>query len=141
METPHRELKQPSAAGSPPVTDEAEDPGKLTRISLQTKGLVEDVKSWVDLKLTLTQMEVEDKIDARVNRVVVGAVVGALGLLGLSFALVAASLGLGALAGHDAWGFLIVAGILILVTLLLLVIKPRIVNVTSRDGRSRKSDG
>ncbi len=119
-------------------TDEA---GKLTRISRESKGLVEDVKSWVELKMTLTQMDIEAQVDARLNRAIVGVIVGALGFLGLTFALVAASIGLGVWLGNGAWGFLIVAGALFLLTILLMILKPRFVDVAGNREKNRNTDG
>jgi hypothetical protein len=109
-----------------------EDPrnmGKIKRISYQSRGLVDDIKSWVDLRMTLTQMDIEAKVDARLNRAIVGGVVGGLAFLTLTFGLVAASLGIGAWLGHDAWGFLAVAGFLLVVTVILLLLKPRVIDL------------
>lgn len=108
--------------------------GKIKRISYQSKGLVDDVKSWVDLRMTLTQMDIEEKVDARLNRAIVGGVVGALAFLSLTFGLVAASLGLGAWLGHDAWGFLAVTGLLLVVTAILLLLKPRVIDLRNSKG-------
>ncbi len=112
-----------------------EPAGKIKLLSRETRGLVEDIKAWVELRMTLAQMDVEEKVDARINRAMVGAIVGALAFLGLTFALIAAALGLGTLFGHSAWGFLTVAGVLIIITVVLLAAKPRIVKVSS--GRAR----
>lgn len=82
---------------------------KVQRVAQHTQGLVEDLKSWVDLKITLTQMDLRDKMQARANDAALAAVMAVLGLMMLVFVCVAAALGLGTLLGHDAWGFLAVA--------------------------------
>ena len=85
---------------------------KVERIAQQSKGLFDDVRDWIDLKIKLTELEFREKIKARQDDIVTLAVVGFLGVMALVFLLVAAALGLGAWLGHPAWGFLIVTGIL-----------------------------
>ncbi len=106
----------------PEVVSEAETPGgpfskgakKVERIAQQSKGLFDDVKEWIDLKIKFTWLEVQAEINARKQDAVVGAILAFLGVLGLVFALIAGALGLGAWLGHPAWGFLIVTGVLFL---------------------------
>ena len=85
---------------------------KVERIAQESKGLFDDVRDWIDLKIKLTELEFREKIKARQDDIVTLAVVGFLGVMALVFLLVAAALGLGAWLGHPAWGFLIVTGIL-----------------------------
>jgi len=100
---------------------------KIERMSLQAKGLVDDVREWVDLKVKLVQVEIEDKIDEKVNQAVVAtALVVVLGLA-LVFALIALSLGLGTILGHSAWGFLSVAALLALSAGGIQIMKPRMI--------------
>ena len=124
------------------VDDHVDDsPGKIQRLSRETRGLVDDVKSWVELRMTLTQMDVEDRIDARINRAITGATVAAIGLLGVAFALVAAALALGSWLGHTGWGFLVVAGVLLLITGLLAAAKPRFFSVSSNNSKPTRNNG
>ncbi len=140
MEATERKLSA-SAETSDKRDPDPESSGKIRRLSRETRGLVEDVKSWVELRMTLTQMDVEDRIDARLNRAIVGTVVAAVGFLGLTFALVAGALALGSWLGHVAWGFLIVAGLLLLITVLLVALKPRVVSVSGNNAKSENGNG
>lgn len=88
---------------------------KVERIAQQSKGLFDDVKEWVDLKIKFTWLEIQAEIEARQQDVIFGAILVFVGLLALVFALVTGALGLGAWLGHPAWGFLIVTGLLLLV--------------------------
>ncbi len=87
---------------------------KVERIAQQSIELFDDIKEWIDLKIKFTWLEVEAKIDAKKKDVLVGALLGVLGVLGIVFALITSALGLGAWLGHPAWGFLIVTGLLFL---------------------------
>lgn len=127
MESVDREV--PQATGGSPLHSAGEG-GKLQRLSGHTKSLIEDVKAWAELKMTLTQIEIEETVDKRVNQAVTGAVVAALAGMAALFALTAAALGIGEWLGHPAWGFLIVAGFLIVITIIVRVMKPRVVDVT-----------
>lgn len=93
--------------------------GKIERITDQSKGLVDDITSWVELKLKLTQLEVQQKVEGKINEVVVKVIpLVFLALAGL-FLLVTAALGLGWWLGHPFWGFLIVTVVLGLVGVVL----------------------
>ncbi len=104
--------------------------GKLQRLSGHTKSLIEDVKAWAELKMTLTQIEIEETVDRRVNQAVTGAVMAALAGMAALFGLTAAALGIGEWLGHPAWGFLVVAGFLVVITIIVRLTKPRVVDVT-----------
>lgn len=69
---------------------------KMTRITEHSKGLVGDLTNWLELKMKLVQVEIEEKIDARVNQLVSVAIVAGIALLGVVFLLI--SLGMGAAA-------------------------------------------
>ncbi len=70
---------------------------KLERITQHTKGLGEDITSWVELKLKLTQIEIEEKVDARVNDLAANAIVAGFALMGAIFGLITLSMGIGAI--------------------------------------------
>ena len=116
-----------------------EDPSKIQRIGRQTKGLVEDVRSWVDLKMQLTQLEVEARVEEKINVAAIGAAVAAVGGLALVFLLVAASLGFGVWLGHPAWGFLLTGGVLLLMSVVLRLVRPHLVKLRKeQSGQSQK---
>ena len=39
----------------------------VQRVIQHSKGLVEDLQQWVELKVELTQLEIMEKVDARIN--------------------------------------------------------------------------
>ena len=79
---------------------------KVERIAQQSKGLIDDVKDWVDLKIQLLEMELQEKVFGYV-------VVGVVGVLALVFFFITIALGLGLWLGHPFWGFLIVTGVMV----------------------------
>ena len=79
---------------------------KVERIARQSKGLIDDVKDWVDLKIQLLEMELQEKVFGYV-------VVGVVGVLALVFLFITMALGLGMWLGHPFWGFLIVTGLMV----------------------------
>ncbi|MCB0719079.1 MAG: phage holin family protein [Bacteroidetes bacterium] len=111
------------------MTEEVEQDGRIKRIADETRALVDDVKSWVDLRIQLTQLEVEGKV----NDASAKAIVVVVGLAALFFALVGLALLIGDLTGRSWLGFFSVAGLLLLVTLLVWLAKPRVVRIEHRD--------
>lgn len=75
---------------------------RVERITEHGKGLVSDLASWMELKMKLVQVEIEERIDARVNRLISSAIVAGIALLGVVFLLIA--LGMGASALLIAFG-------------------------------------
>lgn len=104
----------------------------MERIANHTKALVEDMTTWVELKMKLTQLEVEQKIDEQANKIALTVAVGVLGGLGAFFALVTLALGLGAWLGHPGWGFLIVTILLLGLAGLLYASRPHLVGKKGR---------
>ncbi len=124
-------LKDLGRTTSVPEDNVDENGGKIQRLSRQTRSLVDDVKSWVELKMTLTQMEIEEKVDEKVNEAVHGAAIAAMFLMAALFGLTAAALGLGHWLGHPAWGFLIVMALMLIGALILRIAKPKIVTIST----------
>ncbi len=102
---------------------------RIQRIGQQTRGLIDDVKAWVELRMELTQIQVEDRVEERINEATSGVAVGLLGAVGLLFLLLAASIALGEWLGHLALGFLIVGGVILLITILLHLLRPKFVQI------------
>jgi hypothetical protein len=114
-------------------TSEAE-PGRLERLVSEVKGLADDVRTWIDLKIKLLEIEIEDRVRDVVNRVAATAVFVALAFLALVFVLVTAALGLGQWWDNMLLGFLAVSLTLIVLATLVHVLRPGIVR--RRTGRS-----
>jgi len=82
---------------------------RLDRIQAQTETLVESVKEWAELRIKLTQTELEQKAQLKINQMVWARAVPLLLIsLAAMFLLITIALGLGWLLGHTFWGFLIV---------------------------------
>lgn len=90
-------------------TSVAPEGGKLGRIAGHTQGLVEDLREWMDLRLDLAILEVEEKVDALRNEVALGLTLAFFGFFAALFGFTTIALGLGWLLGHPFWGFLIVS--------------------------------
>lgn len=111
------------------MTDGTETGSKVRRLADETRALVDDVKTWVDLRLQLTQLEVEGRVNEATAKGLVALVAG----LAILFALVGLALFLGDVLGASYLGFLIVAGLLVAVTIVLWIVKPRIVRIDQND--------
>ncbi len=92
-------------------------------MKLHVQGAIDDTKDWVDLRIKLAMIEVEERAKQKLNPIiasitkkvqevlrpilitVAGAAVMGIGAL---FGLVALALFIGMALGHPAWGFLIV---------------------------------
>lgn len=113
---------------------------KVERIAQHTRGLVDDLTAWVDLKLKHTQLEVEEKVQRKIADVVVKVIpLVVFALCGL-FLLVTIALGLGWWLGHPFWGFLIVTAGLGLTGLLLRRAAPSLKRRMTPDARARVSE-
>ncbi len=101
--------------------------GKLGRIAGHTQGLVEDLREWIDLRLDLAILEMEEKVDALRNEVALGVTLAFFGFFAALFGFTTVALGLGWLLGHPFWGFLIVSVVLLLVVTALAKARPDLV--------------
>lgn len=89
---------------------------KVARIGRQTKGLFDDFTQWVELRLRLFQLDVQDKIKTKANEAAIKVAPFIVAALAGLFSLITAALFIGWWLGHPAWGFLIVTAVLFLVT-------------------------
>ena len=101
-----------SSEGGPP--SEAPRRGKMGRIAGHTRGLVEDLRQWIDLRIDLAILEVEEQVDDLRNEVALGVTLAFLGFFAALFVFTTIALGLGWLLGHPFWGFLTVSVLLVL---------------------------
>ncbi|MDZ4699475.1 MAG: phage holin family protein [Rhodothermales bacterium] len=85
--------------------------GKLTRISGHARGLMEELRGWVDLKIQRAVAGVREEVEAKGKQVALDVLAGVVALAGLQFILVALALGVSVWVG-PIWGFLIVGGVL-----------------------------
>ncbi len=92
-----------------------EDAAKIERIAGHTAGLVEDLKSWFELKIEFVVLEFKEEIRSAGLQFAYHAGFIAVMLIAALFALTALAFGLGAWLGHPGWGFLAVTGLLVVV--------------------------
>lgn len=98
--------------------------GKLGRIAGHTQGLVEDLREWIDLRIDLAILEMEERVDRLRNEVALGLTLAFFGFFAAMFVLTTTAIGLGWLLGHPFWGFLIVTIVLLLVVAALARARP-----------------
>ena len=99
---------------------------------------MEDVKTWVDLKLQILQLDVEERIETALNRVVFAVIFGVLGFTTLIFLLFTIAFFLGGLWYSDTLGFLTVTIFLLVATLAFRAMRPSLVKL--RDLREVSRD-
>lgn len=109
-----------SASRVPPDHRLPSGRNKIERIAQHSRGLVDDLKSWVELKIQHTKLQIKEELEERRIDLTLLAGAGFFALLGFLFGLVALALGLGAWLGHPGWGFLVVTGLLFVVAVIFL---------------------
>lgn len=131
------------------VTTPARPPGGLIkRVATHTENLAKEVVDWVELKMQLVRLEIEETFETRVETMVMrtldevqrnpriaflanimvnGIVFALLALGGLFFALTALAFLLGDWLGHVSWGFLIVAVITLAIGFGVWRVKPKFI--------------
>lgn len=117
-------LQDHSTGSEGRAPSDAREGGKLRRIAGHTQGLVEDLREWIDLRLDLAILELEERVDALRNEVALSVTLAFFGFFSALFVLVTIALGLGWLLGHPFWGFLIVSGVLVLISVVLSQVRP-----------------
>lgn len=104
-------------------------PGRLQRVTDETRGLAEDLTAWVELKARHTQMEIEETVELKLNRAVVGVIVAIVGAVAALFLLVTLAIGAGWLLGHPFWGFLVVTAVLFIVAGAVRALQPTLIRI------------
>ena len=125
-----------------PLTDVSEG-GKMQRIAAHTQGLFEDLREWIDLRIDLAILEVEERLDQTKNDIALGLILAIFGFFAALFALTTIALGVGWLLGHPFWGFLAVTVALILIVVGLRVAKPALMPPSNlfESIRGERTDG
>jgi hypothetical protein len=102
-------LQDRSSASDNGSSARSQAEGRLGRIAGHTRGLVDDLREWIDLRLDLAILELEERVDELRNEVTLGITLAFFGFFAALFVFTTAALGLGWLLGHPFWGFLIVS--------------------------------
>ena len=100
---------------TPPSRQLPTGKNKVERIGQQAKGIFDDFTEWVELRLRLFQLEIQEKIRTKANEAAIKVAPFIVGALGGFFLLITIALFVGWWLGHPAWGFLVVTGVLFLV--------------------------
>ncbi|RMH54203.1 MAG: phage holin family protein, partial [Bacteroidetes bacterium] len=122
-------LRPPGFSASTPDSPVENPDGrtKIDRITRHTRDLVQDVRNWVDLKLKLTRLEVQEQVDEALHQARIGAALAFVGFLAVQFLLVTLALLIGDALGHAKWGFLILTVLLVAVLIVLrYALKPNV---------------
>jgi VIT1/CCC1 family predicted Fe2+/Mn2+ transporter len=87
------------------MVNKSVDKSRTERIALHYKGFISSLQSWLELRIELAGQQYWERILQ--NKRIIYAVLftGLSVVLAVTFILVAAAIGLGALLGNTAWGF------------------------------------
>ncbi len=136
MEPQHTPEEHQAAAGESGGAGQADKghnaTGKVHRISSETRGLLEDFTSWIELRLRLVQLDAQSYIRRKIDEATLKAALVIVSLVSGLFMLITLALFAGWALGHPAWGFLVVTGLLFLWT--------GILYARNRRVRARKPD-
>lgn len=135
---PLQERSSESDAGAPSDVPQG---GKLHRIAGHTRGLVEDLREWIDLRLDLAILELEERVDEIRNEAALGLTLAVFGFFAALFGLTTVALGLGWALGHPFWGFLIVSVVLVLIVAALSQARPDVLPSSNLFEQIRGTDG
>lgn len=112
--------------------------GPLVRLVHEIRSLVEDVKEWVELRIELLQLDVQDRVQAAANDILLTVLVITLFSVSLLFISLAAAFAVGEWLGSNALGFLIVGSVF---GLLAASIRSSRVDLASKVGRTLTRSG
>lgn len=107
--------------------------GRLGKLASESRGLIEDLREWVDLRMQLVQVDVEERIQAVANQMAAMLVVLVFGLFTALFLLHGVSVLIGTALGNEAWGYLIVAAFLGVMTLAVHLVKPTLITRSNKE--------
>ena len=109
------------------MADTPHDNSKIGRLAAEARGLVEDTREWVDAKLRLFELDIEEKIDRLASRFMVRLMVLFFSAMAAVFVGVAGALALGELWGSEPLGFLAASVLLLFIAGLIHAVRPRLV--------------
>lgn len=88
----------------------------MGRLANESRALFDDLREWVDLRVQLIQVDVEERIEKVANELMSMMIVMVMALFTLVFLLHGVAVGLGSLLGGTHWGYLIVGALLGFIT-------------------------
>ena len=116
----------PESASNRQRSNTSLDSGKISKIVGTAKSVTEELANVVDLKVKLVQTDLEDKVNEKVNIAIQKSIgIALIGLVAF-FALIGLALLIGEYLGSEGYGFLIISGIILLITLVMGLLKPKL---------------
>lgn len=91
----------------------------------ETRGIVEDLREWTDLKVDLAVREINDSVDDAASQLALGITLAVLAFFTGLFGLTTAAIGIGWAMGHPFWGFLIVFAVLLAISAVVAIVTKR----------------
>lgn len=91
----------------------------------ETRGIVEDLREWTDLKIDLAVREINDSVDDAASQIALGITLAVVAFFTGLFGLTTAALGIGWALGRPFWGFLIVFLVLLVVSGVVAIVTKR----------------
>jgi len=107
--------------------------GRLGQFASESRELIEDLREWVDLRVELVQVDIEERIQAVANQMAAMLIATVFGLFTALFLLHGLSVLIGNALGNEAWGYLIIAAVLGVVTLVVHLAKPTLIRRPSKE--------
>lgn len=117
---------------------EAGKDGPLVRLAHEIRSLVDDIKEWVELRIELLQLDVENRIQDVANDILLVVLILTMMSVAMLFVSLAAAFALGAWLGSNALGFLIVG---VVFGLLAVSIRSSRVDLATKVGRTLTRSG
>ena len=113
-------------ASAPETSEKGAGQNRVSSFANETRSLVADIKEWVDLRVRLVQLEIEERIETLANQLISLVAVTVLGLFAIMFLLMGLAVWIGNLLESPALGYVIVGSALALITTVIHLVRPRI---------------
>lgn len=98
--------------------------GPMGRIAHESRALFDDLREWVDLRVQLIQVDVEERIEKAANEIMSMVLVMVMALFTMVFLLHGLAIWLGTLLGGAQWGYLIIGAFLGFLTWMIRRVRP-----------------
>lgn len=105
-------------------SEQDERGGRISRFAGESRALFDDLREWVDLRVQLVQVEIEERIEKMANEAISLIMVAVVGLFAVAFLLHGLAIWISDALGAQQWGYLIMALVLGLITVILKTAKP-----------------
>ncbi len=134
--TPSDAHNDPQVSEEKPSSESTSSRNPVGRLAGESRALFDDLREWVDLRVQLVQVDIEERIEKAANEAIAVIAVLVLALFAVVFLLHGVAVWIGSALGGVQWGYLIVGGFLAVITLIIHSVKPDFVG-----SRKRKEAG